>query len=155
MLGRATSVTPYGGDGDKCPDSEPDDQDGNVVPGVMAIGEPAYCVSAGCHRYRPPERGQQVPEGKLVRWHLRRTRDNGRGDEHAQKAPSGIQALAPFHHLLPTRLAPARALQQPPPPPATDGIAAKPTCLTSEDRHHDHRRQVQPPLAGGYRGGPK
>jgi len=121
----------------------------------MAGGEPAHPVGADCYRYRPPERVQQTPQGEPVRRHLRHARDDGRGDEHGQKSSPGIQPLAPLHHPLPARLLPARTLQQPPPPAVADGIAGKPACLTSDDRHHDHRRQVQPPLAGGHRGGPR
>jgi hypothetical protein len=41
-LGRPPAATPHGGDGDECPGGEPDDQDGDVAPGVMAGGEPAH-----------------------------------------------------------------------------------------------------------------
>ena len=43
---RAPSVTPHGGDGDERSGAEPDDQDGDIVPGVVARGEPAYPIGA-------------------------------------------------------------------------------------------------------------
>ena len=48
----------------------------------------------------------------------------GRGEEHRQPAPPGIQLLAPLHQFLPARLVPAGTIQQPPPPATADGIAA-------------------------------
>lgn len=54
-LGSAPSVAPHGGNGDEHPGGEPDQQDGNIVAGVVARGEPAYAIGAGRHRHRPPE----------------------------------------------------------------------------------------------------
>ena len=43
------AVTPPGGDGDDGPGGEPDGQDGDIVPGVVAGGDPAQPVGAGRH----------------------------------------------------------------------------------------------------------
>jgi hypothetical protein len=44
--------TTHGGDGDECPGAEPDGQDGDIVPLVVAGGEPAHPIGAGRHRHR-------------------------------------------------------------------------------------------------------
>ena len=54
-LGSAPSVTPHGGDGDEYRGAEPDDQDGDVVAGVVTRGEPADPVGAATDTDHPRE----------------------------------------------------------------------------------------------------
>ena len=125
--GRTPSVTAHGGDGDQRPDAEPDDQDDDIVPGVVARGDPAHSIGAGCHRHRPADRVQEILPGELIWPHLGGARDDGGGEEHGQPAPSGVQPLAPLDYLLPARLMSAWTLQRAP-PAAADGVAAEPAA---------------------------
>jgi hypothetical protein len=47
--GRAPSATADSGEGDERRGAKPDDQDGDIVPGVVARDEPAHPIGAGGH----------------------------------------------------------------------------------------------------------
>ena len=96
------------------------------------VASQAHPVGAGGYQQRPGEGVQEIPEGELIRPHLRRARDDGGGEEHGHPAPSGIELLAPLDHLLAACLVPAGTFQQPAAPAAADGVAAEPASLTRD-----------------------